>query len=110
MTVGVIGAGAMGTGIAQVAAAAGHRVIIADSAAGATSKAQQNITKAMERDVEKGRATRDAADAAVSRIEFRDRPLENDFGTYASCGLVIEAIVEDLTTKQAVFRRLERAV
>jgi 3-hydroxybutyryl-CoA dehydrogenase len=110
MTVGVIGAGAMGTGIAQVAAAAGHRVVIADSVAGATTKAKQTIARAMERDIEKGRSTHDAADAVLSRIDFRDEPLLNDFGTYASCGLVIEAIVEDLSTKQSAFRRLERAV
>ena len=75
LIVGVVGAGAMGTGIAQVAAAAGHRVVVADSLAGAAHRAKVNITKAMDRDVEKGRSSRDQADALLSRIDFRDAPL-----------------------------------
>ena len=110
MTVGVVGAGAMGTGIAQVAAAAGHRVVLTDSISGATDRAKANIAKSTDREVEKGRMTRDDADALLSRIGFRDRPLGDDFGVYESCGLVIEAIVEDLPTKQSLFRGLERAV
>jgi 3-hydroxybutyryl-CoA dehydrogenase len=110
MTVGVVGAGAMGTGIAQVAAAAGHRVVVADAVSGATDRAKSSIAKAMERDVEKGRATREAADALLRRIGFRDDPLDGDVDVYESCGLVIEAIVEDLPTKQALFRALERVV
>ena len=53
--VGVVGGGAMGTGIAQVAAAAGHQVVLADAVQGATAKAQANISKAMDREVAKGR-------------------------------------------------------
>ena len=53
--VGVVGAGAMGTGIAQVAAAAGHRVVLADALDGAAARAQANIAKALDREVEKKR-------------------------------------------------------
>lgn len=108
--VGVVGAGAMGTGIAQVAAAAGHRVVLADAVQGATPKAQANIAKAMDREVEKGRMSRDAADKLMTRIEFRWEALTEDLAPYRKAGLVIEAVVEDLGTKQALFRRLERVV
>jgi len=110
LTVGVLGAGAMGTGIAQVAAAAGHQVVIADAVPGAVSKARANIAKAMEREVDKGRLTRDAATEMVGRIEFRDAPLTESITAFSRCGLAIEAIVEDLATKQALFHVLERVV
>jgi 3-hydroxybutyryl-CoA dehydrogenase len=107
--VGVVGAGAMGTGIAQVAAAAGHRVILGDAVRGATQKAQANIGRAMEREVQKARLSRDAADEVMSRIEYQWEPLGDDLASYKPCGLVIEAIVEDLAAKQALFQRLEAA-
>jgi 3-hydroxybutyryl-CoA dehydrogenase len=110
MTVGVVGAGAMGTGIAQVAAAAGHRVVLADAVPGATTRAKANIAKTLEREVEKARLTRDAADALLSRVSFRDAPFGDDIAAYAPCSLVIEAIAEDLATKQSLFRALESVV
>jgi 3-hydroxybutyryl-CoA dehydrogenase len=105
--IGVVGAGAMGTGIAQVAATAGHRVVIGDAFQGATQKAQARVAKAMEREVEKGRMSRDAADVLMSRIEFQWAPLGDDLSAYRECGLVIEAVVEDLAVKQQLFTRLE---
>jgi 3-hydroxybutyryl-CoA dehydrogenase len=110
IVVGVVGAGAMGTGIAQVAAAAGHRVVLADAVQGATPKAQANIAKAMDREIQKGRMSRDAADELMARIDFRWEALSDDFSTYRKAGLVVEAVVEDLATKQALFRRLESVV
>lgn len=108
--VGVVGAGAMGTGIAQVAAAAGHRVVLADATQGATPKAQAAIAKAMDREVEKGRMSRDAADELMGRIEFQWDALGDDLTAYARCGLIVEAVIEDLETKRALFRRLESVV
>jgi 3-hydroxybutyryl-CoA dehydrogenase len=108
--VGVIGAGAMGTGIAQVAAAAGHRVVLADSWEGAATKAQTKIALAMDREVEKGRLDRNAADALAARIHAQSSPLGDDLSAFASCGLVIEAVIEDLDVKQTLFRRLEDVV
>jgi 3-hydroxybutyryl-CoA dehydrogenase len=108
--VGVIGAGAMGTGIAQVAAAAGHRVILADSWEGAAAKAQSRIALAMDREVEKGRLDRNTADALAARVRAQSSPLDDDLSAFASCGLVIEAVVEDLGVKQTLFRRLEGVV
>lgn len=107
--VGVVGAGAMGTGIAQVAATAGHQVILADAGAGAVPKAQANIGKALDRDIEKKRRTRDEADVIASRIEYRWEPL-TDGTPFRHCGLVIEAIVEDLDAKQRLFRAIENSV
>jgi 3-hydroxybutyryl-CoA dehydrogenase len=105
-----VGAGAMGTGIAQVAATAGHAVVIADSTPGATQTAKGRIGGALEREVQKTRMTRDVADAIIARIEFQDAPLTGDLSVYARCDLVIEAIVEDLEIKRALFRRLESEV
>jgi 3-hydroxybutyryl-CoA dehydrogenase len=108
--VGVVGAGAMGSGIAQVAAAAGHRVVIADAAAGATQRSQANLAKVMEREVEKGRFSRDAADELMSRIDYHWEPLGDDVSPFRNCGLVIEAVIEDLEVKRNLFRRLESVV
>ncbi len=108
--VGVVGAGAMGSGIAQVAAAAGHQVVIADAFEGATRKSQANLAKTMDREVEKGRYTRDDADALMARIAYQWEPLTDDLAAYRNCGLVIEAIVEDLATKRALFRKLEGVI
>src|SRR4051812_37528969 len=110
IVVGVVGAGAMGTGIAQVAASAGYRVVLGDATAGAVSRARANIARTMEREVQKGRATQTSADEMLGRIEFHEAPLGDDVSLYASCGLVIEAVVEDLTIKQTLFRRLEGVV
>ena len=110
VAVGVVGAGAMGTGIAQVAAAAGHRVVFADAVAGAAQNARANIAKVMEREVDKGRLGRDAADLLISRIDVRSAPLAGDLSPYASCGIVIEAVAEDLSVKQTLLRRLEGVV
>ena len=107
--VGVVGAGAMGTGIAQVAAAAGHQVVLGDAVEGAAQRAQANIARAMEREVQKGRMSRDAADELTSRIEFQWEPLR-DLGAYRDCGLVIEAVVEDLAVKRSLFKALEAVV
>ncbi len=108
--VGVVGAGAMGTGIAQVASAAGHRVVLADSMRGAVERGRASIAKSMAREIEKGRTTREAADALTSRITFHASTLEHDLLCFRECGLVIEAIVEDLEAKRTMMRRLEEVV
>ena len=68
--VGVVGAGAMGAGIAQVAAVRGHRVLLADAFPAALDRARDGHAKAMAREVEKGRLTRDAADAVLARLTY----------------------------------------
>lgn len=108
--VGVVGAGAMGAGIAQVAAARGHRVILADAQPAAVARARDGHGKAMHREVEKGRLARADADAILARLHYVDGVDAAALGAFAPCGLVIEAVVEDLAVKQALFRALEAVV
>jgi len=104
--VGVLGAGAMGTGIAQVAAIAGHHVVLADSALAAVDKSQATILANLARDVERKRLTAADSAATFSRLTF----VAGDATAFAQCGLVIEAIVEDLAVKQRVFASIEASV
>ena len=107
--IGVLGAGAMGSGIAQVAASAGHEVVVADAFAPSIKKAQDTIRKALARDVEKGRLNADAAAVIERRLRFVvTRP--DDYGAFRECGLVIEAIIEDLAVKQRAFKGLSSIV
>src|SRR5437868_750982 len=100
----------MGSGIAQVAAAAGHQVILADAQSGATARAKANMIKALDREVEKSKITRTDADALLGRISFVEQPMADDAAVFLGCGLVIEAIVEDLAVKKALFAKLEKVV
>jgi 3-hydroxybutyryl-CoA dehydrogenase len=106
--VGVIGAGAMGSGIAQVAAVAGHRVVIADADSSAVGRARAGMAKALARDVEKGRLPAGADASILERVTFVEGV--SDLSTFADCGIVIEAIVERLDTKRALFASLEAVV
>ncbi|AMR29575.1 3-hydroxybutyryl-CoA dehydrogenase [Hymenobacter psoromatis] len=105
MTIGIIGSGAMGAGIAQVVATAGHPVRLLDQNAAALEKATASIAAGLRKLVEKGKLTPEAAAAASARV--RPTPTMQDL---ADCGLVIEAIVEDLAVKQQVFRQVEAVV
>jgi 3-hydroxybutyryl-CoA dehydrogenase len=108
--VGVVGAGAMGAGIAQVAAAAGHRVVLADAAPAAIARARDGHVAVMARLVEKERLTRAEADALLARIGYHEGIGDASLRAFAPCGLVIEAIVEDLAAKRALFTALEGVV
>jgi len=105
--VGVLGAGAMGSGIAQVAAVAGHAVVLQDVDEAAIKRARTGIEKALAREAEKERLTPSAADAARQRISYR---AGEDLAALASCGLVIEPIIERLAAKRECFIALERVV
>jgi 3-hydroxybutyryl-CoA dehydrogenase len=108
LRVGVVGAGAMGRGIAQVAAQAGHEVILADAMANATEKARADLTSSLDRLVEKGKLAAAARDSTLANVSFIDSPLTG-LDVYGDCDLVIEAIVEELGAKQALFRELSVA-
>jgi 3-hydroxybutyryl-CoA dehydrogenase len=108
--IGVVGAGAMGSGIAQVAAAAGHDVVLADAKPGAVARARHAMTSALAKLVEKGKLGADTRNATLARIDFVEVPLGEDVSLYRDCGLVIEAIVEDLPTKRALFTALGAVV
>ena len=109
MIIGVVGAGAMGSGIAQVAASAGHSVVLADAEPSAVARAKAGIAKSLARDVEKGRM--DAARAAQVNERIGDAGAIGDNAVaFAKCGMVIEAIAERLDVKQSLFRELETVV
>lgn len=95
----VVGAGLMGAGIAQVAAQAGHAVQLYDSRAGAAEAAKAKLAQTLDGLVAKGRLTADAAVATLARITPVDAP--------APAELAIEAIVENLDLKRALFAELE---
>ena len=102
MEIGVIGAGTMGTGIAQVAAQNGHVVHLFDTNDAAIKRAMTSLQKVMARLVEKGKIDQAEADAILGRIK-----LTHDYHSFQECGLVIEAIVERLDVKKEVFETLE---
>lgn len=102
-TVGVIGSGAMGSGIAQVAAVAGHQVILYDTNSAALDKAKTSLTNALRKLEEKGKLS--SASEVMDRFTFA-----NNLNACAGCGLVIEAIVERLDVKKSVFTELEKIV
>ena len=108
--VGVVGAGAMGSGIAQVAAQAGHQVVLADANPQATAKARSSIGEVLLKLVEKGKISVAARDTALERIQFIELPLGEAITAYGGCGIVIEAIIEELAAKQALFAKLSAAV
>ncbi len=103
--VGVLGAGTMGTGIAQLAASAGHAVHVYDTNQGALTRARQQIENVLARLVEKKRMEPEEAAAIEARIEY-GAGLES----LGASGVIVEAIVEDLSMKRAAFRRLEQIV
>ena len=95
----------MGTGIAQVAATAGHDVILYDNNPDALGRARQKLAAILKRLVEKGKMDEPTADGILNRIQFED-----SIFAYKDTGLVIEAIIEDLNIKKAVFEQLEDIV
>ncbi len=105
MKIGVIGSGAMGTGIAQVAAQAGHTVCIYDTRETALEQAKHKLESIFARLVEKGKFTKEETDAILGRIIFED-----NLRDFEHCGLIIEAIIEKLDAKRSVFRTLEEVV
>jgi 3-hydroxybutyryl-CoA dehydrogenase len=109
LVVGVLGAGAMGGGIAHVAAAAGHRVVLGDARPDAVARACAGIAKAVARDVDKGRLDQAGADGLLGRITDAG-DLSSGYAAFASCGVVIEAVLEDLAVKRSLFARLEEVV
>ncbi|SEK88565.1 3-hydroxybutyryl-CoA dehydrogenase [Sphingomonas palmae] len=104
-SVGVIGAGQMGAGIAQVSAAAGYRVILSDVDQARAEAGKAGIAKRLARDVEKGKIDADARDNLLGRIEA-----VGDVGEMADCALVIEAATEREAIKRQIFERVGKAL
>ncbi len=101
MIAGIIGSGAMGAGIAQVIATAGHNVMLLDVNGEALERAGKNIKGSLDKLVAKGSITAEKADEIFGNIS-----LTQDYSSFCECHLVIEAIVEDLELKQNLFREL----
>jgi 3-hydroxybutyryl-CoA dehydrogenase len=102
-TVGVIGAGTMGHGIAQVFAQSGFDVVLQDVSSAALDRARGAIGKSLAKFVEKGRLTSEARDTAVARLSFA-----SSLDALAPVDFVVEAIVEDVAVKRTLFAELDR--
>ena len=100
--IGVIGAGTMGAGIAEVAACGGHPVKIFDSIPEAVTRALEKVNRSLTKSVGKGKLT----PVAAAEIERRIAPVTSLFGL-SDAGLVIEAVIEDLDTKKHLIQDLE---
>lgn len=103
--IGVLGAGTMGSGIAQVAAQNGHHVVLVEINEAQLKSAHQKLNQTLDKLVEKGKMTFEDKADLIGRIQFSNTT--NDF---SDCQLVIEAIVEDINVKKQVFKNLESIV
>lgn len=104
-TVGVLGAGSMGSGIAQIAATQEHQVVLVDLNDEALTKAEASLKKILARLVEKEKIDEATSTAIIGRIKF-----SSNINNFSDCGIVIEAIIENLDIKQKVFTQLEEIV
>lgn len=100
-TAAVVGAGQMGTGIAQALALAGYQVLVHDSAAGAWERCRAQLQAGLDRLTEKGKLSGQQRDGALASLRFAA-----DLSDLAEADLVIEAVPEDLALKQSIFRTL----
>lgn len=103
--VGIVGAGQMGIGIAEVVAKAGIPTVVIKATPGAPDEAVRRIERSLAKAVEKGKLSVEERDATLSRLRFTA-----DRSALGACDLVIESIVEDLETKAQLFRALSEIV
>ena len=101
-TVGVLGCGLMGSGIAQVAAAAGCRTVVREVSDELNEKGKARIVKSLDKFVEKGKLEQNERDATLERLTFT-----TEVGDLAGCDIVIEAVTEDLEIKNALWKELD---
>jgi 3-hydroxybutyryl-CoA dehydrogenase len=104
-TVGIVGSGIMGSGLAEVAARSGFDVIVRSRSKQGADGVLTGVTKNLDKQVAKGKLEQGDRDAIVARIEVTDH-----LGRLGGCDLVIESIVEDLATKRELFSELEQIV
>ncbi len=100
--IGILGAGTMGSGIAQVAATYGHKVTIYDVNEEAILKSEIHLKNILNRQIEKKRMTQDEIDGILDRIRFT-----KSLSDLKNCCLVIEAVIENLEVKKDAFSKLE---
>ncbi|HEY4600773.1 MAG TPA: 3-hydroxybutyryl-CoA dehydrogenase [Cerasibacillus sp.] len=99
----VVGAGQMGSGIAQVCAQSGYDVLLNDMNKDALEKGMNRIEKLLSRSVEKERMTAEDKEATMSRLTP-----SSDLSDAKDCDIVIEAVIEDMNIKQSVFQQLDK--
>jgi 3-hydroxybutyryl-CoA dehydrogenase len=99
--VGVLGGGLMGSGIAQVSAMAGFDTIVREVSDPIIEKSKTGIEKVLAKGIEKGKVTAEQRDSAMSKLSF-----STDLAQLAACDIVIEAVVEDLEMKNAMWKDL----
>jgi 3-hydroxybutyryl-CoA dehydrogenase len=104
-SVGIVGSGIMGSGIAEVAAKTGHQVVLRSRKQETADAMVASLEKSLGRQVEKGRLSEEDRDAALASVTATSA-----LDDLADCDLVIESIVEDLDTKKALFNELDRIV
>ena len=103
--IGIVGSGAMGSGIAQVAATAGHKTIVYDTNSSALEKSKTGLSNSLNKLVEKQKITQEKAQTIISLTTY-----SSDIKDFKNCDLIIEAIIENSEIKQAVFKELEQTV
>ena len=103
--IGVVGAGTMGAGIAQVAAQAGHKVVLTDTNPQQLQRAEQQIIKSLDKLVEKGKFSSEKAETIKASLTYST--LLSD---HSAASLVIEAIIEKLEIKHQLFQQLEQTI
>jgi 3-hydroxybutyryl-CoA dehydrogenase len=101
MQIGIIGAGAMGSGIAQIAATNGHQVVIVDTHRAALDKSEKGHQKILARLVEKGRLAEGEDRTILKRISY-----DTNLNAICESELIIEAVVENVEVKQSIFKNL----
>jgi 3-hydroxybutyryl-CoA dehydrogenase len=102
-TVGVLGTGTMGSGIAEVGARAGLDVVCWGRSAASVERAGQAVQRSVRKAVDRGKLSTEDAEALLGRITWT-----TDLEAAAACGLVIESVAEDLDTKRGFFAELDR--
>jgi 3-hydroxybutyryl-CoA dehydrogenase len=100
--VGVLGCGLMGSGIAQVAAAAGYQTVVREVAQPPLDKGKAGITKSLDKFVEKSKLTQADRDATLGRLSFA-----TDIAALKDCDIIIEAVTEDLNLKNGMWKELD---
>lgn len=99
-TIGIVGAGTMGQGIAQICAQAGYKTILFDINANVLEKAQQTTTLNLDKGIERGKLTLADKEATLANLTFTGNTLD------MHCDVIIEAVVERLEVKQSIFKEL----
>ena len=101
-TIGIVGAGTMGNGIAQVAARANHKVIMRDTQDSFLERGMTAIDKSLQRDVDKERLSVEEKNAIIERVR-----VTTELGGLATADLIIEVVPEDFSIKQEIFQALD---